>query len=387
MRVILATETYLPTLSGVVVFTQNLAEELVKRGHEVAIFAPSSHRAFTHEVREGIHIYRFPSFPVPFRTKSRFTIRQYRRVEGAVKRFKPDIVHLQSPSGVPAAVQRIARREMIPIIGTHHFSLEFILAYLKPLAFINSVTHRALVTYLNRFYRRCGFVTCPTESIKKNLEEAGITVPLHVISNGVRFSDFNKASTVKAPALPFPKVPLVLYVGRIDQDKNIPVMLRTIPLVVARTPVHYVFAGSGNRLSAAKRWVRSHGMDEHVTFLGKIPHQSALLRAIYKAARVFVIPSSIETQSLGTLEALASGLPVVASNAGALPELVHHGENGFLVGSEDSEGFAQRITELAQNAEQAQSMGLRGVEIARTHDLPRVVDEFIQLYQGYNQTL
>jgi 1,2-diacylglycerol 3-alpha-glucosyltransferase len=376
MKIILATETYLPTISGVVVFTQNLAEELVKRGHEVAIFAPSGHRTFHHEVKNGIHVYRFPSFPVPFRVRSRFTVRQYRKVEEMFAAFKPDVVHLQSPSGVPAAVLRCARRSFVPIIATHHFSLEFILAYLKPLALINSLTHRALVSYLNRFYRRCDYITCPTETIRKNLTTAGLKVPLHVVSNGVSLTRFTMAAHTDT------NEPTILYVGRIDQDKNIPVLLHMIPPVIQGSTAKFVIAGGGNRLSYARSWVKLHGLTDRVTFLGKISHQSPLLRTLFQEAAVFVVPSMIETQSLGTLEALATGVPVVASDAGALPELVHDGENGYLIPPEEPNLFTERILQLLHNPDLRKKMGKAGRQTASQHDIGRVIDRFIHIYEG-----
>jgi len=378
MKILLATETYLPTISGVVVFTQNIAEELVARGHEVAIFAPSSHRVYGHEIKNGIHIYRFPSFPVPFRMSSRFMVRQYRRVQKAYHEFGPDVVHLQSPSGVPAAVQRCARRDFVPVIATHHFALEFIMAYLKPLAFISSLTQRALVGYLNQFYRKCDYVTCPTQNIKKNLIEAGIKVPLHVISNGVSLSHFNSADHHESSE----KAPLVLYVGRVDQDKNIPVFLDALPEVLEKVAARVVIAGGGNKLSASKRWVRDHDLASKVSFTGKIPHRGTQLQKLFLQASVFVVPSLIETQSLGTLEALACGVPVVASDAGALPELVHHGKNGYLVSPSAPEEFAQYIIKLLEDPELRETMGAAGREIVSHHNLSAVVSKFLHVYEG-----
>ena len=377
MKILIATETYLPNISGVVVFTQNLAEELIKRGHTVAVFAPSTHRVRSYEVKKGIHIYRFPSLPVPLRSKTRFTVRQYRRVEEAFKEFSPDVVHLQSPTGVPAAVRRCANKQFVPVIATQHFLLEFIMAYLKPFPFIGTLTHRALVSYLNRFYRHCEYITCPTESIKKNLIKTQIKVPLHVISNGISLKKFTPHVHAQS------EKPIVLYVGRVDQDKNLQVILDSIPAVTAETNAQYYIVGGGNRLLSIKRWVRLHGLENKVTFTGKIGHDSAQLRKLYSDAAVVLAPCLIETQSITTLEALASGIPVVASDAGALPELVRHGENGYLVPPSEPEKFSEYIIKLVQDPILRQRMGAAGRLVAEKHDFQKVVDKLVTIYEGH----
>lgn len=381
MRILLASETYFPTISGVVIFTQNLAEELVARGHDVAIFAPSANGLYHQQRKNGIDIYRFPSLPNPFRPKARIVVRQYGKVETAFEDFRPDVVHLQTPSGVASAVQKTARYNGVPVVATQHFLIEFILLYLKPLAFMSPLTHRALVLYLNRFLSHCDYITCPTNSIKKALLADGIKADLHVISNGIRLEKFSTPPKTRWTKIPAGR-PLVIHVGRLDQDKNIPMLLDCIPAVLEKVPdALFILGGTGNHLKKARKWVIAEGLEKSVTCLGKIPHGSRHMHQLYHQADIFVIPSNIETQSLVTMEAVASGLPVVASNAGALPELVTHELNGYLVEPNNTAEFANRIIHLLTHPEEAKQMGKAGRKIIAEHTIEAVVDTFVDVYK------
>jgi glycosyltransferase involved in cell wall biosynthesis len=381
MRILLASETYFPVISGVVIFTQNLAEELTSRGHEVAIFAPSTNGLYQVQKKNGITIYRFPSLPNPFRPKARIVIQQYGKVRTAFKEFNPDVVHLQTPSGVAHATLKSARRQGVPVVATQHFLIEFILLYLKPLAFLSPLTNRALVLYLNRFFSQCTYITCPTESIKKALLQDGIEADLHVVSNGIRLEKFRQK-----PRTIWSKIPrdrqVVLHVGRLDQDKNIPLLLEAIPQVLNVLPTTYfVLAGSGNHLKKAKQWAQENNLEGSLFLVGKVPHGSPHMHQLYHQAEVFVIPSNIETQSLVTMEAIASGLPVVAADAGALPELVHHKENGLLVKPNSPDALAQALITVLSNTEMRDKMKENGKSIIEEHNLPSVVDTFLSIYQ------
>jgi len=122
----------------------------------------------------------------------------------------------------------------------------------------------------------------------------------------------------------------VLYLGRIDKDKSIEVLVRAIPDVLRKIDAHFVITGTGGELDNMKSLVLELEIDSAVTFIGFVEHNSPDFVGLYKNASLFAIPSTIETQSLVTLEAMSAGLPIVAARAGALPELVHNGKNGYL---------------------------------------------------------
>ena len=120
-------------------------------------------------------------------------------------------------------------------------------------------------------------------------------------------------------------------------------------------------------------------MIDRVSFLGFIPDKD--LAPLYRLADVFAIPSEAELQSLATMEAMACGQPVVAADAYALSELVHHNINGFLFQRGNSEEMAQYLDLLVADQELRRKMGSNSLEIIARHDRTKVLDQWEALYR------
>jgi 1,2-diacylglycerol 3-alpha-glucosyltransferase len=383
MRVILATESYFPHVSGVTVSVHTLAKSLRARGHSVAIFAPSATGLGRVEHKDGIQVYRFPSVPNPFKPRTRIALRFFSPlVAETLDDFKPDIVHVHGPTGVPAAVAAAARKVFIPVVATQHFQVNFILAYLSFFGLAETLTRGALVAYLNSFYQKCDKLTVPSESLRRIMHEEGIKKRIEVISNGVNLQVFKAPEKSWKRHLPSDRE-IILHVGRIDHEKNIPVILEAMALVVAERPrALLVIGGTGRALRGAKKWVAEHRMQDYVRFLGKIPHGSSVLNELYHEASLFITACNIETQGIVVLEAMASGLPVVASKSGALPELVRHGETGYTALPNHPEEFARWVLAVLADPVLAASMGQAARLAVKRHDLNVVTDQVEELYQS-----
>lgn len=384
MRILLGTESFYPNISGVTVFTFQLARNLTRAGYTVAVCAPSPDRRNHTEQVDGFTVYRFGSIVNIFRRGFRVTVRPLRAAAAVVEQFRPDIIHLQDPTSICSCLHTLARRRGIPLVATYHFSMDYILSYIRGLKPFFPLIRRYLVRYLNRFYNTCERVTCPTETVRRNLLRQGVTVPIHAFSNGVdldRFYPFYwRHAVIEQYHLPWPQPPIVLYTGRLDQDKSVHVLLKAIPQVIARTNAHFVIAGGGNKLRAYRRWIQKRNLERWVSFTGLIPHEDPLLVQLYQTAQLFVIPSTIETQSIVTMEAMAAALPVVAVRAGALPELVDDGATGFLVRPNDPGALAERIVYLLKHPLVRTRQGQRALERVEQHRLEGCFQEFVELY-------
>ena len=184
--------------------------------------------------------------------------------------------------------------------------------------------------YLTAFANRCDRVTAPTATALLLLRDHGLRAPSQVVSNGVDLDVYSPGagdeSLRSRYALPAGR-PLILSVGRLSPEKRVEVLIEALAAQdVADTVL--ALAGSGPDEGRLRDLAARRGVAERVRFLGFIPGTD--LPGLYRLADVFAIASEAELQSLVTMEAMASGLPVVAVNAGALGELVHAGENGFL---------------------------------------------------------
>jgi glycosyltransferase involved in cell wall biosynthesis len=210
----------------------------------------------------------------------------------------------------------------------------------------------------------------------------GVSRPTFALSNGVDTNRFSQPVPDNLrKQLDLPNKPIVLCLGRLDRDKSIHVLLEAIPKILKQTPVHFVIAGWGDLYDSLIETLKKTGLDKHVTATGQISYETDILVALYGLADIFVIPSTIETQSIVTMEAMAAGKPVVAANAGALPELVADSDNGYLFKPGDSQDLATKVVHLLKDEALRTKMGQRSRERVKKHDLQANLSRFENLYQ------
>jgi glycosyltransferase involved in cell wall biosynthesis len=172
---------------------------------------------------------------------------------------------------------------------------------------------------------------------------------------------------------------VVLYSGRLGGEKSLDVLLRAFAIVAKKTRASLVLSGSGPDAGILKDLAGQLGISRITHFVGFVPDND--FPSLYGIASMFAIPSTAELQSIVTLEALASGLPVVAADSNALPELVHHGKNGFLHKPFDPPGMAVFLERLLRNPSLRARMGAESLRIVAKHDYPQVFKTFEKLYR------
>ena len=387
MKVILATESFAPNVSGVATATQNLAENLSLAGHEVWVFTPGNVLATKVDRNFAKYtVIRLKSIPNAFRAGYRITFIAQRKINAEVEKIQPDIIHLQDPASVGTLLRNAGRKFDIPVVITNHFSLEYALSYVKFAGPAVPLLKIGLVKYLVNFYNKCDQVVTPTETFRRQLESWGVKTPVRAVSNGIEVEKFIKIPKKELlektrENLHLPDNPLVLYLGRIDKDKSVDVIVQAIPEVTKRTNAHFVFAGPGDKVDEIKELAEELGISNKITFLGFLDQDSPDFIRLHQVAAVFVIASLIETQSIVTLEAMSSHLPIVAANANALPELVHNGENGFLFPPGNAKKCAEAIIKILQNNKMAERMGRASVLLAMHHQMQRAFGEMVELYK------
>jgi glycosyltransferase involved in cell wall biosynthesis len=166
-----------------------------------------------------------------------------------------------------------------------------------------------------------------------------------------------------------------LHAGRLDTEKQVEVVIRAAAKSMESSPAHLLMIGDGTCREDLEYLCRDLGIAERAHFTGFI-HDSRLLSWYYRLANVFVITSQIETQGLAALEAAACGLPIIAANAGALPELVRHEVNGFLAPPGEVEATSQWLTKLLRDPALARQMGTNSWNIAQEHAFEHTVEAY-----------
>jgi glycosyltransferase involved in cell wall biosynthesis len=383
MRILIGSISYYPNLSGVAISTHLLAKHLVAKGHEVTIVTSNFGMRTTiqYDKTSGITTYRLRSFPNPVRKGFFIPFLPYKEVSDVLQTVKPDVIHLQDPLRMSRCIREVAAAEHIPVVVSNHFNLDYILLYFpKP---FHPLVRPILSNRVTSFYNLCDAITCPTETVAHLLRAMGVTQPLYALSNGVdihRFYSFTSLAPLRA-RYRLPSIPLVLYVGRLDKEKCLTTLLRSIPEVISKTPAHFVLAGVGKSFKSLKRLVKKLGIEHHVTFTGAIPHSDDNLVALYQAATIFAMPSDCETQSIVTMEAMAAGKPVVAANGGALPELVKDGENGLLFKPKNSFDLSQKLITLLKDPARCREMSEKSLEFIAKHELSSSLSLYEQVYK------
>jgi glycosyltransferase involved in cell wall biosynthesis len=383
MRVMIGSDTYPPDVNGAAYFTKRLAVALAGRGHEVKVLCPSRSLWNGVVTRDGVVEYRTASLPVPFHPGFRFSPPPLlqRRLLGEVRRMQPDVVHAQGHFFVGRALIRAAKQLGVPVIATNHFMPDNLVFYLHlPERVEKKVTEWAWRDF-SRVFDRADLVTAPTSFAAKLAEEKGVDHPVLPVSCGMdlsRFSPTNDGSAFKAK-YGVPERPILMYVGRLDAEKHVDELIKALPLVRRSVDAQLVVVGDGHEHGNLVSLARGQGVEEYVTLTGFVPDGD--LPGAYAATDVFCNAGTAELQSIATMEAMATGKPVVAANARALPLLVHDGENGRLFEPGDVEGLASRLVELISDDGQRRRMGRESLRIVARHDIGITLNAFEELYE------
>ena len=175
-----------------------------------------------------------------------------------------------------------------------------------------------------------------------------------------------------------------MYVGRVDREKRLDVLLDAVAQLV-RKDFQLAIVGTGRYDEEIHERARQLGLlsEGHVVFTGRVSGDA--LPSLLNAADFFAMPSEAELQSIATLEAMATGLPVLAADATALPELVENGVNGFLFMSGNVEDAARRIAQLADTPGAWPNMGRASRAKVRRHSLTMTLRRYMDLYRDLVQ--
>lgn len=379
----IGSETYPPSINGAAVFTQRFATGLAGRGHEVAVVTPSATgHPYTEKDREGVTIFRVRSMPTTY-PGQRCSVLAARGARALLRAFRPDLVHIQNHFVIGRALVRAAQAAGIPAVGTNHFMPENMLPHTPGARWFGwrqGILHRELWRQFVRLYGRLDAVTVPSRAAATLAQAQGLRGPVHVISNGIDISRFGPPRGEDSSFCGEPRTSTILYVGRLDPEKGVDTLVRAMPTVVSRHPAELMLCGRGGHGAVLRSLGAELGVSGSIRFAGFVPDDD--LPRTYRAATIFVMPSPVELQSLATLEAMASGVPIIAADAMALPELVKDRENGFLFPPGDPKALLERIVALLSDPVRAAHMGRASRAMAERHRIGHTLAAFESLYQG-----
>ncbi len=382
LKIVIGCDTFPPDINGAARFAERLAGGLVRRGHDVHIVAPaysSKHGTFTEvhdEVKMTVH--RVQSLKVLSHKTLRFiwpyTLK--RKIDKLLDEIQPDAVHIQSHLIVGRYLVKSAKERGVRTIATNHIMPENLIKYsviIPP--FLQPWAMRMAWKDAGRVLRSVDAVTTPTRRAADLLEAAGGVSGVLPISCGIDASRFaNETPTSN-------EVPRVLFLGRLDFEKHIHNLLKAVAKLPASLNTQVEIVGDGGERKHLNQLAETLGIADQVKFLGHISEEE--LPKVYERATVFAMPSIAELQSIATMEAMASGRPVVAADAMALPHLVHDGDNGYLFPPDDVDAFADRLLRvLTADADELERLSENSLHLIQSHDINRTLTIFEGLYRG-----
>ncbi|MGY1704507.1 glycosyltransferase family 4 protein [Geodermatophilus sp. SYSU D00697] len=290
-----------------------------------------------------------------------------RRVSGpycrALRRLvlerRPAVVHAHLFASAAAAV-RATRGLGIPVALTEHTEAPW-----------RGVSDRAVSRWV---YRRADHVLAVSSAIRDLLVD-GFGVPADRVEVAL------PATTTRLPGRPpaRPAAPVVGVVGRLVPEKGVDVFLRAASRVRAVVPwARFVVVGDGPLRADLQARATAPGLDGAVEFTGYRDDAPTVIAGL----DVLVVPSRSEGSPLVVCEAMAAGVPVVATRVGGLPDLVEDRGSGFLVAPGDDEGIARAVVSLLLDPGTARRMGQRGRELAACWSHARLVDRVAAVYAG-----
>jgi 1,2-diacylglycerol 3-alpha-glucosyltransferase len=381
MKILFTTESYYPIIDGGAIAQHRIVHELIKKGHDVQVIAPSFSFKNTIEDDSGSTIYRPRAFLLPFymNNKYHFAPFPFLYVKKILDIFKPDVINVCSPYPISICAVIWAKKKHIPLVGSIHILPENVMA-----PFFTSALYQTLVkytwSYLVYFYNLVDWATVPTQTGAMMYQGKGLTTPVTPISNGVNIEMFKSSNNGEYLRKRFnlPKKPLILYAGRINQEKNVDVLVKAIPSVLREVDAHFLFCGSGGLKPEMMKLTQDLGVDAHTTFIDFLDW--ADYPNIFTLADVFVMPAESELQSIVTLEAIASGVPPVVVNKGAVPELASSG-NGLVFEPKDSNQLATNIITILSDDRLRNTMKKKSLKLSEKHAMSYVGSQYEQVYE------
>jgi glycosyltransferase involved in cell wall biosynthesis len=384
MRIMIATQTY-SAGNGQASFAIHLAGSLAQLGHQVMVVTSSERMQSYSALVNGVQVEKVAGLHLPILHPALYlTLLSARKAKQLFEKFQPEIVHIQDHYFMCNSILKEALRTNVPVVGTNHFLPENILPFLRSFPTLQGLVARPLWAMMLNVFNRLELATAPSETAVKILQQQKIQVPVYAVSNGVDMERFHPDPMVDRTGIRqkyslAPDRTIFLYVGRIDGEKRLDVLLDAASQL-SRDDFQVAIVGYGLQEQALRRQAQSLGLDGHVTFVGYVPPDD--LPSLYNSADIFVMPSPEELQSIATLEALACGKPVLAADARALPELVKPAVNGYLFRPGDSANAASLMTKMLDNREQWLAMGQSGVEGVQCHSLEKSIQRYEQLYRS-----
>ncbi|MYL64834.1 glycosyltransferase [Bacillus hwajinpoensis] len=366
MKISIVTETFLPSTDGVVTRLRASIDYLIDQGHEIQVIAPDlGVRSYRNIRFDGVQprtffLYKHRKFGMPTRT-----IKTY------LEEFDPDLVHVVNPAFMGYSGIKYGKKLGVPLIASYHTHVPKYADYYNM-----SWSEPLLWWHFRRMHNKADINLCTSQAILEELNDQNF-YNMHLWKRGVDTERFNPelrdSDMRRRLSNDHPDKTLLLFVGRLAFEKEIDSL---VPMLEQKPDAHLAIVGDGPYRSELEK---NFGHLENVTFTGFL-HGEELARA-YASADAFMFPSTTETLGLVILEAMASGLPVIAAESGPTNEQVEDGSTGLLYRSGTNGNLTEVINRL-QESGLLKKMSKEAYEHSRDYGWRGPAQQLLDFYES-----
>ncbi len=375
MRIAIFSNTYLPTISGVVRSISSYKAALEELGHEVHVFTQG---ARGYQDKE-LNIHRYVSLDLGLPNSLPVTIPFSPSIDSLLIKLRPDVIHSQHPLLLGNVAVRKARQLGIPLIYTLHAQYWHYGVYV-PIRFFQKPYKDYITGRVKRYLMSCDQIIAPSKGMRDLIVgEFRIRKPVTVIPTGIDLKSYERVARGEMrKKFGWREDFVIISVGRLAPEKNWPDLIQAASQVIKKNPsARLVLLGDGPQRKELERQAEELGIRERVGFVGMVPYEDVANYLV--AADLFAFTSLTETQGLGTLEAMAAGLPVAAYDAIGTRDVVIDRENGLLTEA-NSNALAQAIMNLIKEPGRTKELGEGALNTAHRLDIRVLVQDLLRVY-------
>lgn len=344
-------------IAGTEIATYNLADHLARRGHEVHVI--TSHDAGLPELSKenGFYIHRITWPKIRFLGILTFCA----KICLKMRKIKPDIIHAQN-LGVAIPTLTSARILKIPSVVWGRGSDVYL-----PDRFTRMTSKSIL--------QNADTVLALTEEMKQKMREM-CDRDISVVPNGIDLERFK----ISSRGIKEGKAKTIIFVGRLHPVKGVQYLIEAMAIVHQQMPdVKLIIVGDGAERAMLEELAERLNLSDCIQFAGKVPQES--IPQLMHQADVFALSSLSESFGIVNLEAMAAGLPIVATKVGGIPDVVEEGVNGYLVNAKNPDELADRLLVLLQNDEMREEISVTNREKAKLYTWDEVATKVEKEYQ------